>query len=372
MQRRIAGRLIGAIIQTALAAGGFLRGQLLADQEFVSCYPTYGYLDGDTWVIPARFWVHETRGSAASLAETFARSFGDPSDAEMEIFRSRFAPFVADSESGEKVTIVFEGDSEKAEFQIADDSGAFPTSDRNGLIQGNIYLPRDKAEQLLEQQRSARGWLRYSVNSLDHSGSGMVQLIEHEGLSVISDIDDTIKITEIPAGGRVVVRNTFFRKFEPAPGMADRYRDFGPAAFHYVSGSPWQLYSPLAEFVAGTDNRFPAGTFHMKNVRKNPLSGDSWRDFAELTMNENVTFNQKVTQITTLMTHFPKRRFILVGDSGEKDPEVYRQIRSAFPEQVQEVWIRDVVNARELAASRLEGMKVIPATTVLPASSDDK
>jgi phosphatidate phosphatase APP1 len=83
----------------------------------------------------------------------------------------------------------------------------------------------------------------------------------------------------------------------------------------------------------------------MKQVRKNVLSADTWRDLKELVINENVTFEQKVSQISEIMEHFPERKFILVGDSGEKDPEVYREIKKKFCNQVQEIMIRDVVSS---------------------------
>ena len=62
------------------------------------------------------------------------------------------------------------------------------------------------------------------------------------------------------------------------------------------------------------------------------------------------------------MTNLPKRKFFLYGDSGECDPEVYREIRdnSNFRAQVQEIWIRDVVNAAMETPDRLAGMKIIP------------
>ena len=164
---------------------------------------------------------------------------------------------------------------------------------------------------------------------------------------MISDIDDTIKITEIPAGSKVVVRNTFFRDFVAAPEMAKMYQGFNGASFHYVSGGPWQLYGPLSEFLFSEKGGFPEGTFHMKQVSKNLLSADTWEDLKELVTNENVTFEQKVSQISEIMQSFPERKFILVGDSGEKDPEVYREIKKKFPNQVQEIRIRDVVNDRE-------------------------
>ena len=50
---------------------------------------------------------------------------------------------------------------------------------------------------------------------------------------------------------------------------------------------------------------------------------------------------------------------MLIGDSGELDPEIYAQIRSEFPARIQEIIIRDVVNAKTLAPQRLVGMTVV-------------
>lgn len=193
-------------------------------------------------------------------------------------------------------------------------------------------------------------------------------MIEPKGLSVISDIDDTVKITEIPAGSRNVVRNTFFKGYSAAPGMAELYSEWDGAAFHYVSGSPWQLYRPLSEFLfqgAG----LPEGTLHMKTVTKNLRSISTWRNLHELVSNELLTYEQKIEQISLIFTHFPEREFILVGDSGERDPEVYRAILERFPDQVREIMIRDVINDRELNPGRLEGFTIIEAETIEPGVS---
>ena len=58
--------------------------------------------------------------------------------------------------------------------------------------------------------------------------------------------------------------------------------------------------------------------------------------------------------------------------SGEKDPEVYRAIQNKFSEQILEIWIRDIVNDREKNADRLDGMHVIPASTVEYRASELK
>ena len=93
----------------------------------------------------------------------------------------------------------------------------------------------------------------------------------------------------------------------------------------------------------------------MKSVQKNLFSQSSWKDLTDLITNSEQTFDHKVAQISLIMMRFPRRRFILVGDSGEKDPEVYREIQAKFPEQVQEIWIRDIVNDRERNMTDLPG-----------------
>ena len=89
--------------------------------------------------------------------------------------------------------------------------------------------------------------------------TGRVQLVEPQGRSVISDIDDTIKITGV-GDPQAMLANTFLRPLRPVPGMATLYRQWADrgAVFHYVSASPWQLYAPLADFLAA--EQFPAGT----------------------------------------------------------------------------------------------------------------
>ena len=305
-----------------------------------------------------RIWVHERRAVVEELITNVATSIGDLNPKDIANFRSRIQDFLADSESREAVTFKFDNDPENQEYGSPRD---FPQTDRNGLVEGVVKIPITKAKELLSRQGSQNGWLTYRATSKDHSGTGRVQLIESTGISVVSDIDDTIKITEIPAGSRVVVRNTFFRDFVAVSEMAKMYQGFHGASFHYVSGGPWQLYGPLSEFLFGENGGFPEGTFHMKQVSKNVFSADTWEDLKELVTNENLTFEQKVSQISEIMQRFPRRKFILIGDSGEKDPEVYREIKERFPNQVQEIRIRDVVNDKKKNRNRLEGMTIIEA-----------
>ena len=165
--------------------------------------------------------------------------------------------------------------------------------------------------------------------------TGVLFPLEAEGLSVISDIDDTIKITEV-RDKQATLRNTFLREFQAVPGMAEFYQSIARsngAAFHYISASPWQLYEPLAALVAS--NGFPAGTFELKEFR--------WksRKFFSLFASPE---KYKPGVIEPLLKRFPKRKFILIGDSGERDPEIYGALARKFPEQITQIYIRDVTD----------------------------
>jgi phosphatidate phosphatase APP1 len=103
------------------------------------------------------------------------------------------------------------------------------------------------------------------------------------------------------------------------------------AAFHYVSSSPWQLYEHLAEHLA--EEGFPAGTFHLRAFR---LRDHLLRRILMLRR------SGKAGGIRTLIKTFPQRQFVLVGDSGEHDPEIYGAMARRFPQQIAGIYIRQL------------------------------
>ncbi len=345
-----------------------------AGRHVVTAHTAYAYREVDTtgyevWVAPMRLYVHQRRRVTERVMSAMARvAFWLDAD-EAANFRTRTRDIAADSESGRRPLIRFHNDPEERIYHVRDRDGEARRTRLNGVLEGRLTIPSEHAEQLLAAQDSDDGWLRFTATAGRHQGQGWVQLLEPEGLSVISDIDDTVKATEIPAGRRTVVRNTFFKDFEAARGMAELYSQWeDEAAFHYVSGSPWQLYNSLTGFLFSREAGFPRGSLHMKTVRKNPFSLNTWRDLSELATNESVTFDQKLRQIEQIFQHFPQRRFVLVGDSGERDPEIYRTMQERYPDQVEDIYIRDVVDDRTYRPERLQGMTIIPAPTILHRS----
>ena len=326
---------------------------------------SYGFLDGSTWVVPVRVKVQEPRNAAALGIDALLDKLGIGNPDERAKYAARIADFIADDQSRERVRIRFERDDRGELYSILNAAGQTMRTDSTGIVEGIVRIDAVRARQLLAAQGATDGWLTFAAD--EYQGRGRVRLLEGTGVSVISDIDDTIKITEVPAGKRVLARNTFCRDFVAAPELAARYAGLKGAAVHYVSGGPWQLYRPLAAFIA--DNNFPEGSFHMRVVGGSVLTASrSLEDLGNF-VSADGTFNHKVDQISRIMRRFPRRTFILIGDSGERDPEVYTMIRSRFPAQVSEIVIRDVVDARKNAAVRLTGMTVIAAPTVVAAGA---
>lgn len=159
-----------------------------------------------------------------------------------------------------------------------------------------------------------------------------VHITEPTGVSLISDIDDTIKHSAIGGGAKEIFRNTFARELDElvVHGVKEWYNKLASMGvkMHYVSNSPWQLYPLLKQYfrLAG----LPPGSFHLKRY-----SGMLQGIFEP-------TAERKRGALEQIMQDFPYRKFILVGDSGEADLEVYTELALAYPGRVLGIFIRDI------------------------------
>ena len=330
--------------------------------KHVTVYPTYGFQDPDdagTWRFRVRVWGH--RRLPKLKDDLFRALVPGAHDDELITLRDRSREFITDDDEGLEVSFAFDHDPEGQTFHFD------RKTDDNGLVEQDYALPAGRLKQIFDNQPEPSRWLRLTahVKGLTDKGdgSGKIRFLEPEGLSVVSDIDDTIKISNIPAGHDVVARNTFLLPYEHVEDMLTRYREFGEdVAFHYVSGSPWQLYGLLQKFLID-DTSFPQGTFHMKDLRKSDLS-DFVNDVRNFVAGKKYTRKQKIRQIGDLMRNLPRRDFILIGDSGECDPEVFAHIRGQFGSQVKKILIRKVTDEEEGSErhrQRFDGIEIIPA-----------
>jgi phosphatidate phosphatase APP1 len=154
---------------------------------------------------------------------------------------------------------------------------------------------------------------------------------------VISDLDDTVIQTGATDVIRMV-RATLFgnaRTRIPFAGVAAFYAalqqggsgtSFNP--IFYVSSSPWNLYDVIEQFLAL--QRIPMGPTMLRDwgmsLERIPLGHSA----------------HKLTSIRSIMSMYPEQKFILIGDSGQEDPEIYREIVREFPGRIICSYIRNV------------------------------
>ena len=195
-------------------------------------------------------------------------------------------------------------------------------------------------------------------------------LIPPEGapFGVISDIDDTVIQSEIGSLVRMVSTVLFSnaRTRLPLPGVAAFYRALhaGPEGgsrnpMFYVSNGLWNLYDLLEEFFSL--NRIPGGpVLLLRNwgVYKDELLPTRSKGYKE-------------GLIRPILDLYDDRPFILIGDSGEADPEIYHQMVSEYGERILAVYIRNVSRDLERpAAIRRLAEEIVQAGSELILADD--
>jgi phosphatidate phosphatase APP1 len=196
---------------------------------------------------------------------------------------------------------------------------------------------------------TAAGWLEVDlelveprVRSGQYRGKADVLVVPKTArFGVISDIDDTI----LQMGARSLLRKfrgLFLlnaRERLPFEGVAALYRALeegkGAAAHNpifYVSSSPWNVYEHLLEFFA------------LHDLPKGPLFLRDW-GLTEKGFAPDGRHEHKLDPIHLLLDVYPELPFILIGDSGQQDAELYQQVCRSHPGRIAAVYIRDVVKS---------------------------
>ena len=154
---------------------------------------------------------------------------------------------------------------------------------------------------------------------------------------VISDIDDTVLWTNVTnklnMALMLVKSNAHTRK--PFKGVAAFYRALNKGAsgnddnpVFYVSSSPWHLFGPLVEFLRVQG--IPVGPLLLREL--------GLREVFKLTSHGN----HKLSKIELILSFYPDMQFVLIGDSGEQDPEIYTEVLRRHPKSVKVIYIRNV------------------------------
>ncbi len=155
---------------------------------------------------------------------------------------------------------------------------------------------------------------------------------------VVSDFDDTVAVSNVQNTGKML-HAAMLEDEATQPvvaGMAEFFRCLRaasdpPPGFAFVTGSPVEYGARIEALLAR--GGFPFAALHLRRLGPKTLSG------------------YKEPVLRRLLSVLPQR-FVLVGDSGERDPEVYARIRAEFPGRVAAIFIRDVGRSSDPARFR--------------------
>jgi phosphatidate phosphatase APP1 len=231
------------------------------------------------------------------------------------------------------------------------------TADEEGYFEVDIPLekplPPDQREWTIELALVSAP--RHKLGTAVRTKGTVIAPANHARFGVISDLDDTVLQSDVLDHVKLL-RNTLFENARtrlPFTGVSGFYRalQVGDESVYnpifYVSSSPWNLYDVIIEFLEV--QKIPTGPLFLQDF------GISPSQFITSEHDEH-----KLHYIRQLLEDYPEMPFILIGDSGQRDPEIYQEIVSEYPEHILAVYIRDVtLDARdaeiaELAATTAE------------------
>ncbi len=190
---------------------------------------------------------------------------------------------------------------------------------------------------------------------------------------VISDIDDTIVktgATNFLKHWRTVVANSaearvafrglapFYRALQRGAGGAEMNPIF------YVSSSPWNLYDLFERYLVL--HEIPLGPIMLRHVG---IGAGRWPGGSH--------HANKLAQIERVLGAYPHLPFILIGDSGQHDAEIYSEATARFPGRIAAIYIRDVTeDVRDLEAkgvlepARRRGVRSAYGADLMEAAQD--
>ncbi|ESZ93324.1 hypothetical protein SBOR_6305 [Sclerotinia borealis F-4128] len=277
----------------------------------------------------AAVWETESGNHIPEIVgDIVGRIGGDGDRGEDEVVEERLRPFLMHVRSGRVVDINSSGHGKSAELKLG-------PGGREGISSDIRKLKDNKDGEVTT-------WNAKVPNGTEGILEMKTVYAEPEGWGVISDIDDSIKITQTssPIG---ILRSTFLSKPLPIEGMPEFYKHIqslitptsvSVAPWFYLSASPYTLYSFLSKF---RQEYYPQGTMILRDANFLNLAG-----LLE-TLTEG-TQEYKVDRMEKIHRWLPKRKMICVGDSTQSDPEAYGEMYRKNPTWIKLILIRKVTD----------------------------
>jgi phosphatidate phosphatase APP1 len=164
---------------------------------------------------------------------------------------------------------------------------------------------------------------------------------------LISDIDDTVMVTALPRP-LLAAWNTFVldeHARTAVPGMAVLYERLitanSGAPVFYLSTGAWNVAPALTRFLSR--HLYPAGPLLLTDWGPTP---DRWFRSGQ---------EHKRNTLRRLAAEFPHVRWLLIGDDGQHDQEIYSEFAHAHPENVAAVAIRRLSPTQAVLAGAIPG-----------------
>ena len=241
------------------------------------------------------------------------------------------------------------------------------TADDEGFFNEWVELPAPVV--------ASAGWVPIGLELVSPSAGGAKVVSQAEALLApptarfitISDIDDTVlqsHVTSLIWAFRTVLLGNARTRL-PFPGVAAFYRalergepDQSGNPLFYVSSSPWNLYDLLIDFLA--HQGIPAG----------PLTLRDW-DLNRQALGRGRLHGFKDAAIREIMGVYPELPVVLIGDSSQQDPEIYRDVVREFPERVLAIYIRDVTRTPERRGAIASLVAEVEASQSVLVLADD-
>lgn len=199
----------------------------------------------------------------------------------------------------------------------------YPTTDQGDF---DVFVPIDSSGLIRGNETQQIQRLSTYVEGAT-LGNATAYLVPNEGLTIISDIDDILRVTKIyePKEGLL---NSFARPFRPWMNMPDIYANWSESLtdthFHYLTTTPEQITRNYMEFIYAT---YPAGSFDTRPLNFSDLSA---------------TLAIRKYLLDRIFLTFPNRKFILVADTSNSDVmKDYPQMAVDYPGQVQCIFLRN-------------------------------
>lgn len=195
--------------------------------------------------------------------------------------------------------------------------------------------------------------VRMQAEGSEVSEATVTIVSDEQTVGVVCDVDDTVMVTALPrpllAAWNSFVLNEHART--PTPGMStmmDRLLRRHPRApFLYISTGAWNVAPTLRRFL--TRNAYPPGALLLTD----------WGPTTERWFRSGV--QHKVQNLQRLVTDFPHVRWVLIGDDGQHDPQIYSGFARRHPDSVAAIVIRNLSPTEAVLAA---GARVTEDATV--------